>query len=108
MNQNHSEELVFLIITETIRLFDLPYILAQSFGKEYFEIFELDFISLDHKIGFCIQIASKLPDDYKSVYQKKRKKMKEKYDLLYFEIFDSEIAGCKILHDVALRIRYKE
>lgn len=34
--------------------------------------------------------------------------MKEKYDLAYFELFDTEIVGCKTLFDVAAIIRYKE
>ncbi len=34
--------------------------------------------------------------------------IREKYAIHYFELFDTEIVGCKTLYDVAAIIRYKE
>ena len=55
-----------------------------------------------------MQLVSESPSKYKPELGKKQEEMKEKYDLVYFELFDSGIVFCRTLHDVAAIIRYKE
>ena len=107
-NSDFAQDLMYLIVKETIRIFQLPYGHAKAFIENHYTDFDLVFVRHDSKVGFGIPLVSEYPKDFLTELRKKQVTMKEQYDLHYFELFDTEIVGCKTLYDVAAIIRYKE
>ncbi len=51
-SMDYTEDLIFIIVKETIRLFDLSYGFARSFYEAPYNMFDLHFIRHDRKVGF--------------------------------------------------------